>query len=171
MTPASSVAKASRWRHRAALCAGPRKLSQAEKLSPVHARLYREPAERPTGQVSRSLSMVNHRESLRNLEITAWNPKSQKCILKTNEIFTCFLKSVKSSEIRWNPVKSLTKSEITLEILKSFVYLEDFEISYASSPSGKPLGYSRTEGKERSKQHTFFAMTRPAHFMREKITT
>ena len=37
-------------------------------------------------------------------------------------------------------MKSLTKSEITLEILKSFVYLEDFEISYASSPSGKPLG-------------------------------
>ena len=36
-------------------------------------------------------------------------------------------------------MKSLTKSEITLEILKSFVYLEDFEISYASSPSGKPL--------------------------------
>ena len=39
-------------------------------------------------------------------------------------------------------MKSLTKSEITLEILKSFVYLEDFEISYASSPSGKPLGLS-----------------------------
>ena len=37
-------------------------------------------------------------------------------------------------------MKSLTKSEITLEILKSFVYLDDFEISYASSPSGKPLG-------------------------------
>ena len=38
-------------------------------------------------------------------------------------------------------MKSLTKSEITLEILKSFVYLEDFEISYASSSSGKPLGF------------------------------
>ena len=40
-------------------------------------------------------------------------------------------------------MKSLTKSEITLEILESFVYLEDFEISYASSPSGKPLGFHR----------------------------
>ena len=52
-------------------------------------------------------------------------------------------------------MKSLTKSEITLEILKSSVYLEDFEISYASSPSGKPLVAKRSLRKPmRTATHT-----------------
>ena len=63
------------------------------------------------------------------------------------------------------------KSEITLEILKSFVYLEDFEISYASSPSGKPLG--RTIRLIRRPIHsvrrTIRLIRRPIHSVRRTI--
>ena len=151
------VAIASPWRHRASLCAGLRKLSQAEQVEKQVVQSTRDSTESPNGasfQIfvhSKSQGILtkswNHRVKS---EITEVYPENQRNLYMFSEIREIQWNPVKSSEISdeiWNPVKSgeiqcmksLTKSEITLEILKSFVYLEDFEISYASSPSGKPL--------------------------------
>ena len=154
------VAIASRWRHRASLCAGPRKLSQAEQVEKQVVQSTRDSTDSlPSAQwgkfpdlcpwyiTGNPYEILKSPREIRNHWSVSWKPMKSLHVfwnpwnpVKSGEIQWNLWRNLKSSEIRWNPVKSLTKSEITLEILKSFVYLEDFEISYASSPSGKPLG-------------------------------
>ena len=136
---ASLVAIASRWRHlrrlRAALCAGPRKLSQAEQVEKQVVQSTRDSTESlPSAQrgkfpdlcpwyiTENPHEILKSPREIRNHWSVSWKPTKSLHVFWNpwNPV-----KSLTKSEIQWNPVKS---SEISDEIWNHARNLEIFRL-------------------------------------------